>query len=495
MLAKTKESSKLYVKWFLVNLIVFTVVFAAFILPTFNSDTIYHCLNPYGDMQSFVTSGRYLTALLNWIFCKIHYNTAIQTGVTFGISAILYALGLLICQKAFYEMEEVSFRGKEESVLLVILLLPLINVFMLEPMMFIELEIVYALAFLTAVLMFVSLSKRQYIWAFVFAASSVMLYQSHIVMGFILYSGYLFLKNHGRLSGKVVLDEIVSGCIVLLAGAANIISVRILKYCGIIQYVPKSISMKGGLEKIKMLGQVFWEIITDNYGLLPCGWFLPALLGLVIALVCRQLLKSRRYLDVFYYVGLCCGMLLVPCLFGLIQPTAAIPPRIAFSAYTGIAMILLTAYSFWESLGKHMCTAGVVILLVLEAVMCNIISTEHRASNALDKAYIEMVYSEIEKYEVETGIAVEYIEVLYDTECMDKWEQIKYSTFCINRRAIIDGWCDVWFLNYYAGREFIKTHENEEIIYQQYVEGRNWDTFAADEQLIFDNNYLYWIIY
>lgn len=489
------DVSKRYVKWFWINLIIFTVVFSAFILPTFNSDTIYHSLNPYGDMQSFITSGRYLAALLNWFFCKIQYNTAIQTGITFGISAIIYALGLLICQKIFYEMGETSFQEKDEAVLIFTTLLSVINVFMLEPMMFIELEIVYALAFLTSILMFVWLSKRKYLIAFVFASISVMLYQSHIVIGFILYSGWLVLKNRCRLSGKVLLDEIVSGCIVVLAGVVNVISVRVLKHCGIISFTSKSISLENGLEKMKLLINAYGEIVTDNYGLLPWGLILPILLGICIILVCYQLMKKRRYLDILYYAGLCCGMLFVPCLFGLLQPTVSIPPRIAFSAYTGVAMIFLTSYGLLKGAERRICTISIAILIVLEAVMCNIISAEHRASNALDKAYIETVYSEIEKYETETGITIEYIGVLHDTECIDKWEQIKYSTFCINRRAVIDGWSDVWFLNYYAGRDFTKTHENEEMIYQQYVEGRNWDVFDADEQLIFEGNYLYWIIY
>jgi len=483
------------VGFFLLNVILFVIAFGIFITPTFNSDTIYHIQWPERDWNSYVTSGRYLTAFLNAFFCFIGYNTAISTHITVAISAVIYGVCGILIQRVLANTLQTDADMKDKVVLALILQLPIINVLMLEPMMFIELAVVYALAYLMSVLSFVCLTKNKIIWALILAECSIMLYQSHVVIGFILYSGYVYLVNKGKFSLKVFVEEVKAGLIVVAAGVINVLSVKIFGYLGILPYVSKNASLDGFWKKIPMIFDSFLDTLKDNYGLLPGNWLLMLVLVLNIVIVLWEVLKEKRYLDAAYHVVLCMGMLIVPFMFGLLQPGVALPPRIVFTIYVAVGTIIAVAYIVNSDIKKNIAAISGVVLLIIQIVMCNTISAEHVASNALDVQYMEMIYYEIQKYEEETGIEVEYVEVFHDTNCSEKYSQIKYHSFCTNRRVVVDGWSDVWFLNYISGRDFTKTHEREDEIYALYFADKNWDVFDADEQLIFEDNYLYWVIY
>ena len=55
-------------------------------------------------------------------------------------------------------------------------------------------------------------------------------------------------------------------------------------------------------------------------------------------------------------------------------------------------------------------------------------------------------------------------------------------------------WSDVLLINYLSGKEYIKVPMDEDV-YDMYFRGKSWETFNADEQLVFDGDTMYWAIY
>ena len=77
-----------------------TAAFGGMYHNSFCSDSVNHMLDPAGETDAFIASGRFLMALVNDFFCVIGINPAKYSGATCFAGVILFA----VCAALLYEL-------------------------------------------------------------------------------------------------------------------------------------------------------------------------------------------------------------------------------------------------------------------------------------------------------------------------------------------------------------------------------------------------------
>ncbi len=166
-------------------------------------------------------------------------------------------------------------------------------------------------------------------------------------------------------------------------------------------------------------------------------------------------------------------------------------PRAIIPMGSFAASLLLLALQWMP--GKT--TILFIAVVQLFAIYQNLaISVDHFSTNRLDQEYARLLETQIEKYEVQSGIEVRNIAVRTDTSPQWKYEPIRYMAYNVNERAYLNEWSDVTLLNYVSGRGYNKIGMPDEI-YQEYFANKNWDAWCPEEQLVFEGDTLYWVKY
>ena len=134
-------------------------------------------------------------------------------------------------------------------------------------------------------------------------------------------------------------------------------------------------------------------------------------------------------------------------------------------------------------------------MLFLETLNANVLVTDLYTSNRLDQNYVMNVEAQVEKYERETGILVQKVGICTDEKVRHYWtEYIDFYNYNINERCTAEDWSFDMVWKRFTNRIYEKIKVPEEI-YEQYFAQKDWDSFDAEEQMIFDGDTLYIAIY
>ena len=115
------------------------------------------------------------------------------------------------------------------------------------------------------------------------------------------------------------------------------------------------------------------------------------------------------------------------------------------------------------------------------------------AVNRLDQQEALQIHKEILDYEERTGNTVEVVAFGYDHYKSYYFADVDHVVMDMNIRVASTGGA-VKALNYYTGRNF-ESDTMPEDIYIQVFQEQDWDVLDLEEQLYFEGNKLYWIIY
>jgi hypothetical protein len=181
--------------------------------------------------------------------------------------------------------------------------------------------------------------------------------------------------------------------------------------------------------------------------------------------------------------------------------------RTSSTFYFALSMQLLIMIFFLASNDKESnCfkrIEKILYMLPVFAVLFNVffiqcIIQNRIISETLDSIYAEKIFAKIEGYEEETGIIVNKIAPINDTDSSPFYDQVNFCRGAINRRCYSDY---TWtFLQYCAyetdlagsltGRSFERSSMNDDI-YKEFFEGKNWTSFDEDEQIVIQDDTAY----
>lgn len=477
---------------FLVNFAILFLTWNGMFRRSFNSDTLIHMKDLDMDMSVKMLSGRYLSALFDYLLYRFTgLTTATHTGVTVFIEIIMLTFSVGIVQGCF--TDKIKFRNVYDRLTFSALTALLFaNVLFAEPLMFCECGIMYGFAYLFASIGVYFFTKKKYFLTFIFCLLSTMEYQVAVIYAAMIISTWIFLHNNCKITVQTVIQEVICGFATLGSGVLNVISVSIGVRLGLLEYVFKGLGVGGFGDKIKECMKDFVMILFDSKELLPSAWIPLIVTVIAWAIPIYKFKKEKNGKALVYYILLAIAMVIMIYILPLVQEGMMITPRMVNTFYVMQAMLLLIAFiqisDKWKTAMCYMCC----LYLVVHIMFGNIIVTNHMVSNTLDKLYASMAYEKIKEYEEQTGITVRKLAVVNDTNCPLSYDNVYYKTHQTNERTL--GVVTNTLMNVVSGRDFEKIDMDEQI-YETYFKDKNWDYFDAEQQLVIVGDTAYWAIF
>jgi len=489
MKAKLSET----IKYYACNLVLLLIAWGGMIRFSFNADTLAHMTSQDCDVTIRLMGGRYLWALIDYVLMKMGLSSTTNIRVAEGLAILIFAASITVLQAVFkkWEPENLLHRLGYNGALSIVA----INVFFVEMLMFAELCVHFAIAYLCAALTAYFYSKKKYAGAVIFLIFSTFTYQFALIFLAIVLVFYIALEAELTWSIKTVLTEAIAIGICGGMGIVNILSYKMLEKLGLIPFAQKSSSLGNFGEKISRAISGFVATNKNACGLMPVkyivGVFLiAALAGCIIGIIKSAQQTALKILFVLtVLVVSVCLMYGIP----LIEEEYYFPPRMAFVYFLIQGLLIASAIVLCKE-DKYKSILSVICFgyLFVHIFVGQFILEDRFVSNTLDEEYAKSVVRAIEEYESQNGVTVTNIAVARDAYAKPKYDGIQFFYEQINERTVAV--VPVTALDILGGKKFTKTEMPDEV-YAEYFEGKDWDYFVPDEQLIFINDTVYWCIY
>ncbi len=488
---KNWQGKKEWFHAFLMDYLILFLTWSGMFQRSFNCDTLFHLMRPETDIIGRCEGGRYLSGLTDYILYQFGLTTADHTGITVFAAVFLLAVSVWLVQWGFRgEISCDTLYGKFAYYAVTALMF--CNVLFSESLMFGECALMFGLAYLFASLGIVLFTKGNYGAAFFLFLCSAMEYQVGVVYAAMILSVWIFLHNRYRITLRTVVQELVCGLITFGAGLLDMMSISILVKTGILEKAEKGAGIGDFAGKIGICAENFASLLTDCRGLLPRVWLPLLLLLLACGIVLRKFAAEKNGMAALYFLLLVAALILMIYVLPMAQISCMTYPRLVWVFYVMQSMLLLVALRCTGERGKVLMCYACCAYLAVQVMFCHIIVTNHMTSNTLDKTYVAMFCRQVEKYEAQTGIRVEKLAVANDTDCPPGYHNVSYKTDQINERAL--GIVTNTLVNAVSGRTFEKVPMDGEV-FRTYFEGKNWDWFDAEEQIVILGDTAYWVIF
>lgn len=230
---------------------------------------------------------------------------------------------------------------------------------------------------------------------------------------------------------------------------------------------------------------------------LPANVFLLSLLAIlifsvIIALCYAKNIPLKYTLPALAYVA--CGTVFTgffPFISGvsdMICPRTLYPYACIFGIIA--AHTVITYPADFKINFQPVLTIIISLILVYEYLNFSNIFIERYKANQCDRYLCEIIGSEIQKYENETGIEIETI-CFYPDKSIT-WYYPGCEEFYFSQRSQTTGWSNLTSLNLYLDRDFVKGERDPE--YDNYFSQQDWNTYS-EEQIIFEGNVLHLAVY
>lgn len=253
--------------------------------------------------------------------------------------------------------------------------------------------------------------------------------------------------------------------------------------------------------------QLLWQF--DSYYPLGYPYYLTGLMKVIFVLSGPALLLIlvasfsivRRKRSPFFAIATTLAVILCGFLSAFaphfLSKSVWLVPRSICSFFSGFAlMAAVIGYNYFRS-GKEMPFAGTIVVLLL--LIANIVGVQGIALdqikiNRQDRAEAEEIVRYIQEYEMESGQSVDTISWSQDSATTWTHPGVKYMFMDMNVRAAARSWSLVSCISYYAGYQF-KSATMPDEIWAENFQGQEWDSFQPEEQIRFDGNKMYLMVY
>lgn len=482
-----------------------------------NSDTLWGVLDPSSTFKARLDCFRWIPALFECFFNKTGLLPALNFRLSFFLFLCALCFSLLLIQIVFADLFKRIYplKCKEPLFLVTVIFavsLSYINVLFTEFFYFTETFYTFGLAFILMSVGFYMLSIKKYVLAVMAFFFMTMCYQMSCPIITVCIGVYVYLEHRGKFSGELVKDELIKAMPPMIFFVFNYVTgpmvQSILAMVGIESYQEKSVLAEYSLgEYICVLIPSVKELFSSSLELTPRIYmplFVFAITFVTVFFLCLKR-KSFNQLLTFLLVEVILGVL------SLAVQIAENPnyfiARTSSTFYFALSMQLLIMIFFLASNDKESnCfkrIEKILYMLPVFAVLFNVffiqcIIQNRIISETLDSIYAEKIFAKIEGYEEETGIIVNKIAPINDTDSSPFYDQVNFCRGAINRRCYSDY---TWtFLQYCAyetdlagsltGRSFERSSMNDDI-YKEFFEGKNWTSFDEDEQIVIQDDTAY----
>lgn len=508
IVAMRKIDKKTFCKWLLViaaDLALVLLTCSLMLNVHFSPDSYDIWTTTDNNVDVHLRDGRFITAALYKVLAILGVNVAkTQSVFTLGfmLTVAFLAMGL-----SYFAMQRM---GRDETSTLVAVnagfLLIFHNAFIAEWYLFPEVMLMYAISVSSAVLAVLAYlhaeridKKGRKAWSvFVaFLALTIALGTYQVTIG--IYVALLLIFAFIDMALSVRERVILAGKGLILGAGGCIVNVAIVKLLTLLHimeptYRGANLNVGAVMENIRKIIEKQPEV-WSGHGLFP-RYVLP--IYFVLAVVLLLFFKQRHHLSgsmtalaLFFAASTYIGSYIphfVTSDFWLSQRTL-VPMFGAFS------LLMIAIISLDSSPKVRYVTEVVIVTFLLgNSVLMESIFSNHLAMDDLDRAYAKAIHASIEKHATQTGIDIDHLAIERDAYPTWSYDGIDYVTYDMNVRNILRSWSNIGLINTANGTDY-QPAEMDEGIWAQYFDGKNWNYFSPDEQIVYSGNTAYIVIY
>ncbi|MCQ2081333.1 MAG: glucosyltransferase domain-containing protein [Lachnospiraceae bacterium] len=456
----------------------------------FNADTLLHMVVEDADVETRITHGRYLIALIDNMLLNLGIRTTDNIAITMFLTLGILAIVMLIVQKVIVDRMEIE--GFYRYVTILAIDFWALNVLFSEILMFSEFCIYSALAYLLGALAVLFYTKSKYIFAVLFLILGVCTYQYVVVFSAMLISFYICVENECKISKRIVLEEVACVLTCVGIGFANLVSTKILCEMKIISEVGKKAGSGDLMYKFSKVFDSFVMIMKHSYSMIPGNWIPAAIWMLIIATICVGLVKKNEAYKIVYIFLIIVVSFSLMYIIPLSGENFFFPPRMAFTYYFLLGFLVSYGIAELNSKFREILVILFSIFIIINLLCVQRINGNRYVSNKLDEVYVKMIDSKINMYEEETGKNVTKIAIGYDEYAPFHYSEVDMSYEQINESAAYSAVNSL--MKIFTDRNFDRTKMEPEV-FDKYFKGKDWNSFNIDEQVIVVGDTVYWCLY
>lgn len=479
-----------YVLYYGLDFISLLLVWGGMLRKSFTSDTIFHMVEPNAEVQYTLEQGRYVRSLCDYLLLRLGVKTTTNLSIEMFLSFGVLALAMLMIQMVFAQWEPEEIWGKLGYNL--ILNLWVFNVLFAEVLMFSEMIIYFALAYLASAAAVWCYAQKKYLGMTLLLLVAACTYQYAVVYAAVWLVYDIWMQER-RLSLKAVKRLIITIGASMGAGALNLLSILLFVKLGWLASFQKSAGVGDFGTKLAAAGQNFKELWCDALGIFPELWIPLWVMLAVAVLILFEAVKKKKLQEAAFLLLVSLGSFALLYVIPLVQQEFSFPPRMSCSFFAVQGLIMASAYLLLNTQrSRKLLTLGCVGYLLVHVLFADFIVTNHFVSNSLDKAYVRMAYEYITKYEQESGIEVRKLCMVNDIDAPARYREVSYVSNQINERSL--GIVKISLMEVVTGRKFSEA-EMDPDVYAAYFEGKNWDYFDPYEQIVIVGDTAYWCVF
>ena len=486
---------------FLIYSVIFFAAYAMFLNYSITSDHVAaYSVSSGVTMKSlgrYFESGRYMNLVIDIFYCLFRLM-----GVTHVTNRwVLQIILMLFCavtSERLVKLYKPSFPDKEWFLVLIVSL-NFINPYFVESFVYAGAEL--GLGILLVELAVEKFVGKRYILSGIFLFCGVSVYQSYIALFLIWLFAYIYVDNsHERF--RVAIGKYSVACgITIVAALVNIVIGKIALVTNLATIEVKKIGVGNDiLTKIKVICAYVIRGTVELYKVCPGYYFFAGCFLIGVVAVCYLLGKNKSIWEVIHLGVVAVMILLFPYAIAIVMIDIWLPPRVLWVIFPSYSVIILMCYRIVCDnvlLRKVVMTAASILMM---AVYFGMITTEldYYIAYALDTYNMRMIQNEIEEYEKESGYRVKKIIVgkadnvqyYYDEACHFDYYGVMYT-----HKTHFDTWADVALLNRVNGTDYLRKEMSDEDKERLFGGKVSANVFNSSEQLVFDGECMYWLIF
>lgn len=507
---KEKENLFVNIKIFTVNFLVVIAFWGRWIFTTHYAVDSYSCYFSGGNagFGEISRNYRFFMGIFTILCGKINMNR-VTYQILFGCVSLL----IIVVTISFLSIELLKYYNDSKKVWIFVDLGTLLivgNFMMTEWFYFVECYINWAVALSGAVFGGIFFSRKgilNKLISFVFLLLMCGTYQSAIALYVFIVLTFIFLKNEGKLSAKSIRQIIFAAGILILAFIVNMLLVRCFVSLNHLSTSERiSFSPEYILNSLNNILYIQKIVFIQGFGVFP------KFMLLILAILCvftlfflylKDKIEGNTFL--FSLLTMFSGLITLY-LTACVQVKFWFPMRVAalvlgfYSCTIWIVVFLICQSS---SNVNKIIKAGVSffcgLFLISDLIISHKIFSDVIVTNSFDEAYISRIEERIKEYESKSECTVTSIAFLSDKSITAKYYDSIYSKNYFGEmceKSFFPDWSDLTSVNFYTGRNYTKIDlSSVPVSVYEYAESKDWNIENLDEQLIFDNNSLYIIVY
>jgi len=340
--------------------------------------------------------------------------------------------------------------------------------------------------------------------AIIFLVIALEFYQA--VLGFFVVFGLtMVLIKHKLIVSKESIKEWI---LIIGVGAISsvmvVVTMRVLTHLGIVPQLDRTepITIKTFLKNLYSILIAQKNILVYGATYIKWGIGLVFLSTLVTLFACLKRFKYSWKTVILIILTIFANYAIV---FApqTIASTLWLAPRTICSYFANISALFLLVIAICSrrqsetneiNVLKYILAVVLGAFLIYNTYTIQNIGINQIASNRIDEQQAKQILTAIQKYEQESGIVVEAIYWHDDAAITYVHPEIDCAYMDINLRIGCVKWAIQDWLQVYSGRT-INVHQMTDDKYVEIFQNKNWLVFDTTEQLKFEGNILYMVVY